>query len=225
MSHTANTGMAGLIPMLRLDALKMSAQFPFLIGIIAAGTIFNFYGGPQAALPLFMATGMILAANIISQDELYRLNGLYGTLPLSRRAVITSHYLVGIALQITCIILAVGAVTTANYWKGTEIQSEIVMTVVSMSLITAFFTLQVPLQIKFGSQRAPLLFIGIIFLLAISGKIVWEAVQPDPTLLETALSWIVDNRWMVVVAIIGILAVLLSVSWAVTVRLYERQDH
>ena len=170
-------------------------------------------------------TALAASTSLVSQDENYRLSRLYGTLPVSRRAVITSHYLLGLGLQLATLGCALATVAGVGLWQRSDPYLGVLAAVGAFSLAILIFAIQVPLQLRFGSQRGSLLLLGVLFATGLAIKLALDALRPSPASFESIVSWVSVRSWVVLGIAVFIQLVCLAASWLIAVRIYERQDH
>lgn len=225
MPNPIDRGFTGLAPMLKLDALKVRSLWVLLLILLGLGVTLAAASGFSASLPLFVMTALAASTSMVSQDENYRLSRLYGTLPVSRRAVITSHYLLGLGLQLATLGCALATVTGVGLWQRSDPYLGVLAAVGAFSLAILIFAIQVPLQLRFGSQRGSLLLLGVLFATGLAIKLALDALRPSPASFESIVSWVSGRSWALLGIAVSIQLVCLAASWLIAVRIYERQDH
>lgn len=226
MSKTSSTERVrpdGLRAMLHLDLTTIRAQL-WLATLIAA--FFIVYAGlnrnPSIALPPITVLTMLSAPTVFSIDEKDGLHALYDSLPISRRTVINARYLemVGAVLFLsvsTAVILLLSEQLTA--WSTPLIIALLVF------LACLWLGIQAPAILKFGSQKAILVYLVFFIFLGTLPFIISQHVQLPDGFLDDAPEFLSHYGTAVSGALFIAAFAFLGASWALSQRIYARRDH
>lgn len=182
----------------------------FAIAILAGSALFSFLG-----LQLLGIALVIQGMNLIAAPATYRLNTLTDSLPISRRQVITSHY-VAILLATVGYSIAViaGALLRSLLNIGSQ-RIDLSMVTVALSGSLAILSILMPVILKWG-QRLGVLVIFIGTLVGFGALWAWTYLDlPLPSLTFAALT---AGELLLALGIYAL-------SWSICVRIYEHQDH
>lgn len=118
----------------------------------------------------------LLAANPFATDERGRLDTLYATLPISRRAVVLGRYLALVALYVVLALLGTIVSVVVPLLRREPVGGEIILLVNAGSLVVfiAALAVQLPFFFSVGYTRArPLVFLPMAVVVALA----WLAGQ------------------------------------------------
>ncbi|MDO5729952.1 MAG: ABC-2 transporter permease [Actinomycetaceae bacterium] len=226
MSKTSSTERAqpdGLRAMLHLDLITMRAQL-WVAALIA--TFFIVYAGltrnPSIALPPITVLTMLSAPTVFSIDEKDRLHSLYDSLPISRRTVINARYLeiIGATLFLsvsTALILLLSGELTA-WWTPLIIA-------LLVFLACLWFGIQTPAILKFGSQKAIFVYLVIFIFLGTLPITLSRYVRLPDKFLDDAPAFLYRYSTAISASLLVVALVILGASWALSQRIYAKQDH
>lgn len=213
---------SALAPMVRMDLLNLRQQRRFVGIFLAIAVVSTWASGSQQGLVTVMVFALMLPLNLLQIDQNARLPMLYGGLPLRRRTVIASHYVVAaMMLASTAVagvaLVGVDAVTGRGAW--TEGLGSVGGTVLFLTLALA---IMLPLALRFGTQTASLILMAgtaVLILLV-------TAVPTVRDRLSGAAAWLapLPPAWGVAMGAIVMVGALVA-SYLVSVRIYEGQDH
>lgn len=210
--------------LMRVDALQIRSYWKFMIAAALFVLVFVLTGNITVATPIAGTIGLMVAMGPISNAEVTGTDRLYGTLPVSRRSVVKAHYAVGISclLMVAVVLLAggIGAlVTHADTGEG-------VVAALGLTLaLIVIFALYAPIMMRFGSRAGGIILILTFGLVGVLGGTVLSLLGQ-----VTGLDGVAFPNDFPMEAWVGSLFVLVAVvtvvvSYAVAVRIYERQDH
>ncbi len=169
-------------------------------------------------LSLFLVVLMLVLFQVGRVDGV---DILYDILPLRRRTVIISGYLVLLVLSFLFEI-AVAAMMLAMPMAGVNVGADWPVAVLA-SLVAALFgfAIAAPLVVRFGGRNGGIVIFSILAVTALGVHAMVQTASPgaSPPLLT---GWLpLEGLWVLLLA--GLVAY--AVSLPVSIRIYERQDH
>lgn len=209
-----------LAPMVRLDIANLASYRRAALPILAALAFMAWSGGMSTAAVLLYLLGFLVAMNAFTMDDSHRLPMLYGALPVSRRTVITSHYLVGVGALLASVLLVVPTALVSQASGNGGFAQEIAAGVGIVLGTSASAAVALPLVVRLGARAMAYVAIGLMVL----GALVMMAVRRlAPTLLD-ALTVAVEHRTLAIVAGLVLLVALWLASWRISAAWFERKD-
>jgi hypothetical protein len=211
---------AGLVPMLRLDLMTLRPMAR-LVGIGSAMSLaLAAFGGSGMGLGFVAMLATLLTTNLISDNQVNPLDRLYCALPLSRRTVVRSHYLMIAALAVLSVPLMLLACLAARLTGQGSFQNDAALAPTTGIVLIFLLALLVPAVVRFGSQKATFALFGAI--MAFSALLMALERTLD---LRPAAVWILTHVALVDAIAILPAAGLLALSYLVSLRIYVAQDH
>ena len=163
-----------------------------------------------------MLTGMV-TVNLLAYDERSKWDVYAGTLPCTRRQVVSAKYLLGILLQL--LLLAVTAAVQGFHMIGAE-QPErtgfvvLLEMLVILSCITSSITM--PFMFKFGVEKGRMAYYVMIGVVS-GGSVLAASVSRRAMQVEVSNSIALP---LLTLAAIGVYAL----SWWLSIRFYEKRE-
>ena len=204
---------------IRLDVQRIwDSLFLVAIGIL----IWVFFGILKGLMDLVFVIAMIAVMTTTSAfygrfglDGLEDADLLYDTLPLRRRTVMISHYLVSLAYLLAAEIVVVpvlllgeilGMRAGGDWWAAAS---------AAVGIMLVVFAVMVPVLIRFTDARGVAVLVVVAVIAGVGIYLLGQLMSPLP-------GWIlVGWPWLLLVA--GLVA--WAVSLLVAIRVYQRQDH
>ena len=204
---------------IRLDVQRiLDSLFLVAIGIL----IWVFFGILKGLMDLVFVIAMIAVMTTTSAfygklglDGLEDADLLYDTLPLRRRTVMISHYLVSLAYLLAAEIVVVpvlllgeilGMRAGGDWWAAAS---------AAVGIMLVVFAVMVPVLIRFTDARGVVVLVVVAVVAGVGGYLLAQLVSPLP-------GWVLAGwPWLLLVA--GLVA--WAVSLLVAIRVYQRQDH
>ena len=204
---------------IRLDVQRiLDSLFLVAIGIL----IWVFFGILKGLMDLVFFIAMIAVMTTTSAfygkfglDGLEDADLLYDTLPLRRRTVMISHYLVSLAYLLAAEIVLVpvlllgeflGLRAGGDWWAAAS---------AAVGIVLVIFAVMVPVLVRFTDARAVAVLVVVAVVAGVGGYLLAQLVSPLP-------GWVLAG-WPWVLLVAGL------VAWAVSllgaIRFYQRQDH
>ena len=204
---------------IRLDVQRiLDSLFLVAIGIL----IWVFFGILKGMMDLVFFIAMIAVMTTTSAfygkfglDGLEDADLLYDTLPLRRRTVMISHYLVSLAYLLAAEIVVVpvlllgeilGIRAGGDWWAAAS---------AAVGIMLVVFAVMVPVLIRFTDARGVAVLVVVAVVAGVGIYLLGQLMSPLP-------GWVLAGwPWLLLVA--GLVA--WAVSLLVAIRVYQRQDH
>jgi len=228
-----------MLNMMRLDWLGMRAYRSRIVIAVATALGWGILLNTRMIIP-FLVWGMFEAAlYCFDAEEKGKLNQLYLTLPISRGTLISARYALSIILQLIGVVFGVIFTSIASrimYGRTIMLMHTFIPDAVSMALIIcasllfcAFLGLIIyPILHRFGYANAKMLgyalpMYGSIILFAVFINLA-SHVEAVGAFVNSAFEWFHGNSILVSAIILGVTALFLVVSYALSLRMYAKRD-
>ena len=204
---------------IRLDIQRiLDSLFLVVVGVL----IWVFFGILKGLMDLVFVIAMIAVMTTTSAfygklglDGLEDADLLYDTLPLRRRTVMISHYLVSLAYLLATEIVLVpvlllgeilGMRAGGDWWAAAS---------AAVGIMLVVFAVMVPVLIRFTDARGVAVLVVVAVVAGVGIYLLGQLMSPLP-------GWVLAGwPWLLLVA--GLVAWV--VSLLVAIRVYQRQDH
>ena len=204
---------------IRLDIQRiLDSLFLVVVGVL----IWVFFGILKGLMDLVFVIAMIAVMTTTSAfygklglDGLEDADLLYDTLPLRRRTVMISHYLVSLAYLLAAEIVLVpvlllgeilGMRAGGDWWAAAS---------AAVGIMLVIFAVMVPVLIRFTDARGVAVLVVVAVVAGVGIYLLGQLMSPLP-------GWVLAGwPWLLLVA--GLVA--WAVSLLVAIRVYQRQDH
>ena len=204
---------------IRLDIQRiLDSLFLVVVGVL----IWVFFGILKGLMDLVFFIAMIAVMTTTSAfygkfglDGLEDADLLYDTLPLRRRTVMISHYLVSLAYLLAAEIVLVpvlllgeilGMRAGGDWWAAAS---------AAVGIMLVVFAVMVPVLIRFTDARGVAVLVVVAVIAGVGIYLLGQLMSPLP-------GWVLAGwPWLLLVA--GLVAWV--VSLLVAIRVYQRQDH
>ena len=204
---------------IRLDIQRiLDSLFLVAIGVL----IWVFFGILKGLMDLVFVIAMIAVMTTTSAfygklglDGLEDADLLYDTLPLRRRTVMISHYLVSLAYLLAAEIVLVpvlllgeilGMRAGGDWWAAAS---------AAVGIMLVVFAVMVPVLIRFTDARGVAVLVVVAVVAGVGIYLLGQLMSPLP-------GWVLAGwPWLLLVA--GLVA--WAVSLLAAIRFYQRQDH
>ncbi len=204
---------------IRLDVKRMSdSLFLMVIGVLVwvfLGIFKNLMDWALAIVFIAFMTTVSVFYGKFGLDGTEDADLLYDTLPLRRRTVMISHYLVSLAYLVAAEIVAVlalllgeflGLRAGGDWWAAAS---------AAVGIVLVIFAVMVPVLVRFTDARAVAVLVVVAVVAGVGGYLLAQLMSPLP-------GWVLAGwPWLLLIA--GLVAWALSLL--VTIRFYQRQDH
>ncbi|MDO5093838.1 MAG: ABC-2 transporter permease [Propionibacteriaceae bacterium] len=209
--------MRDLWPMLRIDLRILPFVAVAATVLVATWAILGQWTEAFSIVPAMSTMGVIMALLLVQFDGHDGRGLLYATLPVRRRVVMISHYLVGLLVLVgsgALLVLARLILGAIGRDMGAQINLRELLGGGGSALLA--MAVVIPIIVRFGSRRAGIyLIFGVAFVFGAVGGLAAGFGQPS------APAWLGDFGHYLVA---GTGLALYAVSFLVALRCYERRD-
>lgn len=212
-----------------MDLRLVNSYKKSLIFLFGLGAVMGYSLKSSVMLSSYFMVGVMLVMSYpFSVGEKNGMDILYGTLPLSRKDIVTGRYLFVIAVEAVCAALTLLCSRLLALAIGTEyiLADELF----AMSLLTGVFflvvALQYPLFFKFGYNKARIIALTpmIIIFLAVTQLRTLAELFGWNISLDGLLAFIEGSRFFMYAAPVLSGLVLLALSCLISRRIYEKRE-
>lgn len=202
--------------LLMKDFLMLSKQIKMMVAIFALFIIISFITNMTMVLVIFsLIFASLQLTTAFTFDEMSKWDKYANTLPVDRKTIVQSKYVLGLILIASGIMIFTPVVLLSDGVTRQLSFFDIFQTIVIVLSIALFYiSLTIPLFIKFGTQRARFIIFAIVFL-PIFGS----------GFIQYGLRTIDLNQLMSYIKYVPFAAfVFLLLSYLVSVKWYERKE-
>lgn len=167
---------------------------------------------------LMMIVSAMVPVSAISYDERSKWDKIVNTMPLSRKEIVLSKYVLAILLTaISSVIIF------AFYMLVPEmpLEEKAVTTAVMAMMAMLYQAALMPVMFKFGSEKGRTMMLAILFVPAVLIFAIGEMNIID---VNTAISFLERNEAMIPYLMAGFVLAIYSLSMALSVKIYEKKD-
>lgn len=209
-----------MLGLIKKDFLLIKANLKSMVIIFIVYLMLAFQGTFDATfiVPLI---GIMLFISTFSYDDFNNWNSYAVTLPDGRRNVVRAKYIASIILTVIlgAVALAIGAgisYTKTNSINIDEIMSSLMGTMLSSVII---ISLLYPIVFKFGATNGRIILFAVVFGIAGIGALIAQFV--DMTFIINMINGL-DNYLLIAIPVISI--ILLSISYAISNKIYKNKE-
>lgn len=212
--------MSELLLMLRLDVETLSSTRRMLVVFIGLCCLFAAVGGASFALPLIAMAAVFTGLSLFGAVEANRLTLLYGSLPLRRRTVVVSHYVITVLMTLVAVGLGVAVTAVASLLRREPLTDLAASGVGVLGMLFLVLGILIPAYVRWGTKSGAWVALGLV--LAVSAIAAFG--QRLPMVAEVVRS-VAGLGNMAVWGVLVIGLAVLALSAIVSIRIYQRQDH
>ena len=161
----------------------------------------------------------IVPTTLLAYDEQSRWNVYSDTLACTRRQIVSSKYLVGLALEAVMLLLCIAAIALRMI-RGAAVSIEELLLQAGLmtfvALIIPVFSL--PLMLRFGAEKGRIFFFAAVTVACVG------SLTLSNTLLEGGSAQLPPNAVLIAVLAIAAGLVLYGLSWLLSIRIYRKRE-
>ncbi len=208
-----------------MKLLKMQKKFFFLLIAIAVAMAV-FAEDPAFLIGYFSIVMPLVAVSTVSYDEFDNGNAFLFTLPISRRGYVLEKYgfclILGICAFLFACLLALTVGVFKNFFAAwTAVKASLPI----LAVMTAFLSLLLPVQLKFGAEKGRLIAVATAGILFVVGVLCVKGLEwLNVDIMGIADRLIPDSLLLAAVFIAAIALLLLGVSVSVSLSILKKKE-
>lgn len=161
------------------DFKLMEGQKNFFLMVIAISVLVAVFNEEPSFITAYLPfIASMFTLSTISYDEFDNGNAFLFSLPVTRKEYIMGKYGFGIASGVVSWLLAILVAVVAGMFKENVIISDtIIAALIILPLIFIPFFVMLPLQLKFGGEKARIVVLLIIIITVVAGAAIGKAAK------------------------------------------------
>lgn len=197
------------------DLYSLKATMKMLLAFLVLMAIVTFMNKDPSFMGSYIVIlSAMLPITCIGLDERAKWDRYALTMPISRRDMVLSKYLLGLLLVVGATALTLGIIALTGTWAGREsILQALIFPVMGMVLIAVIL----PLSLRFGVEK------GRIMLIALVAVLVGGVMAFSQTASFAALERALESAFSVVGLGLGSLA-FYALSAAIALTIYRKKE-
>lgn len=204
--------------------MKMQKNFfLMMIAIVIAISFFqNEMSFPLGFLPFVIS---LFSLSTISYDEFDNGNAFLFSLPITRKDYVKEKYLLSFLLGFASLSFGILITCVAGFLKGDTIPADIIWAaLIILSSVIIIQAIMLPLQLKYGTEKARIALMGTFGLIFAAGVIFVKLTQAAgvDTFILAKLSAL--HVGIFIAAITLIAAIFLFLSMQVAIKIVEKKE-
>ncbi|MEY8508492.1 ABC-2 transporter permease [Lachnospiraceae bacterium 42-17] len=214
--------------MLIKDVNLLKGQKQFFGALLVMIIIFSgMQSDPTFSITYTTLMFAILTMTTMSYDDFENGMCYLLTLPVSRREYVTEKYVFGVLSSLCGCTGASFVAVSAGYIKGIDYPwEEWTATVVSCMLLLALvLAVTTPIQLKFGSEKSRMAVFGVFAFGSLAVFVIVKLCQAAGIDMDEVMkSALIENLTTTAWGICITAAIVLAVSWLISVRILEKRE-
>ncbi len=208
-----------------IKLLKMQKKFFFLLIAIAVAMAI-FAEDPAFLIGYFSIVMPLVAVSTVSYDEFDNGNAFLFTLPISRRDYVLEKYGFSIGMGLCAFVFACLLALTVGAFKDfltawTAVKASLPI----LAVMTAFLSLLLPVQLKFGAEKGRLIAVATAGGLFVVGVLCVKGLEwLNVDIMGVADRLIPDSLLLVAVFIVVLALLLLGISVSVSLSIVKKKE-
>lgn len=228
-----------MLGLIKKDLLLLKTNTKIFIGIFIFYIIFGVASDFEPSVVTTMIA-MVMGMQVLSTiqwDEQFKWNPYALTMPISRKALVISKYILSaITIGTGALIGLICTLATAAVKRLVSISNEDIFTaeifitaLVVFGIILFINALLLPAIFKFGAEKARILlivFIGLpIFIIAAIVEYILNPSIPKPAFVNTFIAWCSEHLLGIlpVIAVVFLIAAV-AVSYMISIKIFEKKE-
>lgn len=228
-----------MLGLIKKDLLLLKTNTKIFIGIFIFYIIFGVASDFEPSVVTAMIA-MVMGMQVLSTiqwDEQFKWNPYALTMPLSRKSLVISKYILSaITIGTGTFIGLICTLATAAVKRLVSISNEDIFTaeifitaLVVFGIILFINALLLPAIFKFGAEKARILlivFIGLpIFIIAAIVEYILNPSIPKPAFINTFIAWCSEHLLEVlpIIAVVFLIAAV-AVSCMISIKIFEKKE-
>ncbi|CAM5221715.1 ABC-2 family transporter OS=Ureibacillus acetophenoni OX=614649 GN=SAMN05877842_101530 PE=4 SV=1 [Ureibacillus acetophenoni] len=196
--------------LLMKDFLMLTKQIKWMIGIFAVFILISLITDMGAVLVIFALIFASLQLSMPSFDEMSKWDKFVNTLPIDRKTIVQSKFILGLILIIFGMVILTPIVYISSDIINTLTPFEIFQwLVIILSVGLLYISLTIPFYIKFGTDKAKLIIFTIVFIPVFGSSFIQQYFQNiDMNQLKNFINYVPIGAFIIL-----LISYILSVKW------------
>ena len=197
--------------LLMKDFLMLTKQIKWMIGIFAFFILISFITDMGAVLIIFaLIFASLQLSTAFSFDEMSKWDKFVNTLPIDRKTIVQSKFILGLILIIFGMVILTPIVYISSDFINTLSPFEIFQwLVIILSVGLLYISLTIPFYIKFGTDKAKLIIFAIVFIPVFGSSFIQQYFQNiDINQLMNFINYVPIGAFIIL-----LISYILSVKW------------
>lgn len=206
--------------------LKGQKQFFMVVGFIALVFLMS-QENPAFVISYITVMFTVFTISSIQYDEYEKGLAYLFTLPVSRKEYVIEKYVFGVTNAIISSSFMVAAAVIISRIRGMEADPEIILVADVSAILVAvvFMAISIPVQLKFGAEKSRIVWMASFMVLFIVVFVGNEIIKVLGLSLDDVFGWMeAVTMGMVVAVVLAICAVLIVISFVLSVRFLEKRE-
>ncbi|MBC3886989.1 ABC-2 transporter permease [Acetobacterium paludosum] len=203
------------------DFINLGRSFKSVgVALVALAIIFIPMGNESFISGMIVLMFAMMVITTMSYDDTAKWDTYALTMPITRKEVVRSKYLLLLMLDLTGVVLALALAFVGSFLKGTGITVETLLGILIILMIAVIFgSALIPLIYKFGPEKARLMIVLCAAIPTAVLLIVAKLNVPFPAIgnEETVFGII-----MIAMALISL--VIFFASYFISVKIYQKKE-
>lgn len=210
--------MKGLLIKEMITNFKNNKFSLIIIPVFAVVGLLNKQSMFLMLIPMLLS---MLPLGQMSYDEMSHWDKYIYCMPVNKKDIVSSRYIsVAIMSVISAVIIAV-MMLAVNFKSPTVFREMLSMSVIALLLGALVPCVSLPINYKFGTTKGRIVYLVIIGLIC---GILPPIILSDSSKITEKTAKLFSNTGLFCTAAIGVLAVMLLISWFISVKIYESKE-
>jgi hypothetical protein len=209
------------------DIINMKRNAKFLL---AMAVLYGFMAFSMESSSFFSGVFTLIFATMtlysFSLDEIAKWDGYALTMPIKRENVIQGKYLFMLILTFAGLVINMLITFLMNVAiKAEKLSSGLEESAIGTAIVILFYSIIIPIIIKFGVEKARFMLVAIYMIPFIAGtgifKFLKQRYPEPPQILVHIAGFLYDNVYIIVPVF---LLVSLLISYRISIRIYRKKE-
>ena len=208
-----------MLGLLQKDFYTIRRQGKIMIFILVFYLIFGIMNdSPSFFLGFLLIFSSMMPLTAMGYDERNQCDKLFLCMPISRRDLVSSRFLLGLILTIVSNLI--GVVCSLTVFKEDRTENLLLLGIV-WGICLFYFSVCFPIALKFGVEKSRYAMMGLIFL-----PTILIALLAKQGYLTPVFNFVEKNTTMSEVSILSILIgfIIYLISWFFSMKFYENKE-
>lgn len=189
--------------------------------IIPFFAIFGLLNKQNMFLMIIPVLLSMLPIGQMSYDEMSHWDKYVYCMPVNKRSIVSSKYLSVLIMSLLSAVIVSILMVIASFITHISANEVIFMSIAAVLIGSFVPCISLPINYKFGTTKGRIVYLIII---AATCGIVPGIILSDSVKLSEKAAQIFSNAGVFCAASLGVLAVMLLISWFISIKIYETKE-